>query len=217
MEMVSTAGAKSAAAVAYCIARLFPIPNCGVANAGNNGGVVRYTHGLRMEFRHENELRLCGPKISVQSRDKIAQGRSSRQSSIQLADFPRFHSLVDEVNSVPMNTNQRLKDALQRIANGDDDPVGIAKEALRSRRIVAKPKVINSNYRTLDEMRRQSDEKADDIFNQWVAAGKPTLREFAILIGKSKSWTSWWLNGGKRRDYYRTLKATRPEWRDCEL
>jgi hypothetical protein len=85
-----------------------------------------------------------------------------------------------------MSTHQRFKDALERIANGEDDPVAVAKDALRSRRLLSKQK--QKIVRTpMEEIQRRARERSIAIFMQWIEQRRPTYKVFARNFGISQN------------------------------
>jgi hypothetical protein len=95
-------------------------------------------------------------------------------------------------------TTARWKRALLRIANDEQDPMLIAREALRSRKLVAKPKPVNPNYRTAEQIAEASYLRAKEIFELWCDQGKPKLSVFAKTIGMSPTRTGVWVRHGAR-------------------
>lgn len=84
-----------------------------------------------------------------------------------------------------MPTAARHKAALELIASGAADPVAIAREALRSRKRVAAPKIIDPNKKTIGSIREEQRQFRFSVFERWVAEGKPSRAELAKLLGLS--------------------------------
>jgi hypothetical protein len=95
-------------------------------------------------------------------------------------------------------TFARYKSALLRIANGEQDAMIIAREALRSRKAVAQPKLFNPNYRTAEQIAEASYLRAKEIFELWCDQEKPKLSMFAKTIGMSPKRTGVWVRHGVR-------------------
>lgn len=82
-------------------------------------------------------------------------------------------------------TFARYKFALELIADGAADPVAIAKEALRSRKPVAKPKVIDPNKKTIEQIQEERRQFRFSVFEQWVADGKPSPKVLGLKFDLS--------------------------------
>jgi hypothetical protein len=86
-----------------------------------------------------------------------------------------------------MTTVARWKDALVRIANGESDPVGIAQEALRSRKPPPSTKPKFAPYereRIKTEARRK---EAVKVFEDWWEQDCPSQRKYAAQAGLGKA------------------------------
>lgn len=84
-----------------------------------------------------------------------------------------------------MPTADRHKAALELIASGAADPVAIAREALRSRKRVAAPKIIDPNKKTIGSMRDAQRQFRFSVFERWVAEGKPSPGALGRMLGLS--------------------------------
>ena len=101
-------------------------------------------------------------------------------------------------------TYHRLKTALEAISAGNADPVTIATEALRSRKVVAKPKPVR---RKAEDIREASTQKALTLYRDWLAAGKPPKAKFAIKLGMHPSTGTRWIKHGQSIAYHRMMRA----------
>jgi hypothetical protein len=110
-------------------------------------------------------------------------------------------------------TFARYKAALEAIASGADDPVAVAKEALRSRIPPKKPKIIDPNKKTIEQIRQEQERARLDIFERWLAEGKPSHAELARLLG-----VSWMRVRGALNRTARTLRRDKehPLWQEAE-
>jgi hypothetical protein len=92
-----------------------------------------------------------------------------------------------------MTTVARWKAALQRIADGEDYPDLIAKEALRSRtsQPCSKPKPI-----PYEERREERAAKMLKVYEDWWDAGRPSIRAYAKQLGVSPGTAGGWLQMG---------------------
>ena len=106
-------------------------------------------------------------------------------------------------------TYHRYRDALSQIAKGASNPQHIAREALSDRRPVGKPKIKPPGYKSMEQRSREARDNALRTFEQWCAAGKPTIKKFAQIIGGSPtrvgakvSWGARMISSRKKHPLY---------------
>ena len=102
------------------------------------------------------------------------------------------------------STYHRMKAALEAIAAGVLDPVELATETLRSRQIVAKPKPVR---RKMEDISAAGRRRADLIYEQWLAAGSPSKKKFALSLNMHPNTGRFWIARGERQKRHR-------EWRE---
>jgi hypothetical protein len=96
-----------------------------------------------------------------------------------------YHKLEQEVLMARDSTAARYKAALESIAGGAADPVAIAREALRSRKRVAVPKVIDPDKKKIGQIREELRQFRFSVFERWVAEGKPEPGVLGRMLGLS--------------------------------
>ena len=99
-----------------------------------------------------------------------------------------------------MKTYDRLRAALQEIANGTEYPMYVASEALRSRKVVGNPKPVR---RKQGDARRAAKGRARKMYRLWVAAGEPPMSKFAASLGLNPKTGAHWISRGRRQEMYR--------------
>jgi hypothetical protein len=92
-----------------------------------------------------------------------------------------------------MTTVARWKAALQRIADGEDYPDLIAKEALRSRKPPPSTKPKPIPYEKTEQRRAERREKILRIYEDWWDSGRPSQRVWAKKHGVAVSTIGNWL------------------------
>ena len=98
------------------------------------------------------------------------------------------------------DTYYRFKEALEAIAAGEGDAAKAAAEALRSRKRElgsGKPQPVRRSARDIADA---SHKRAERIYQQWVAAGKPSKKKFAVSLGMNPHTGATWI---KRAEWVR--------------
>lgn len=98
-------------------------------------------------------------------------------------------------------TYERYMQALERIADGENDPVGIATEALRSRKPLP-----NYRWRAEQEAKKKRAQDARDQrskaaiteYRAWLLVGRPPIAHYARVRDKSRSAMERLLRKGER-------------------
>lgn len=102
-------------------------------------------------------------------------------------------------------TYKRLKAALEQIAAGDGDPVAVAKEALRSRAVAAKPKPAKPGFTPAEEIHARKMARLVAIAELRIAGA--SYKEIADRYGVSRH-RAYQLCGNAKRMF------RHPNWRD---